>query len=151
MGGYDAGPGFGDFGLGLAARYRAAEALGFEIAWQHHDQTWSPESERVNQPLSASVELFGFPWAKVNPYVLAGVTWTNRVYNDEYFDGFSTVYVCTEDALFGPHGGLGIELAVGKKASVNFEARAIGYVNKPVEDPTIPAALQGNMGFNFYF
>jgi len=151
MSNYDGGMGFGDFGLGLAARYRAAEALGFEVGWMYHDQTWTAETERISQPLSVSAELFAFPWSKVNPYVLAGVTRTARNYSDQYFNGFQEVMVETDDALWGPHGGLGIELGVGKQASVNFEWRAMGYLNKPADDCSKAGAMEATMGANFYF
>ncbi|MES2644156.1 MAG: hypothetical protein V4850_32020 [Myxococcota bacterium] len=148
MGGYNVGGGgFGDAGLGIAARYRPVESVGLEVSWMHHDQTWDDGSERVYQPLQASVQLFGMPWTKVNPYVLAGVTITGRSVQDNL--GFTTV---SEDStLWGPHAGLGLELGLGKKASVNFDVRYAGYLNKPENDLTVPGAVQGNMGLNFYF
>lgn len=151
MSNYDGGMGYGDFGLGLAGRYRAAEALGFEAAWVYHDQSWTDETARINAPLSLSAELFAFPWSKVNPYVLAGVTMTSRNYNDSYDNGFQTVTVERDDTLWGPHGGLGLELAVGKQASVNFEWRAMGYLNKEETDCSKPGAMEATMGANFYF
>ncbi len=151
MSGYEHGPGFGDFGLGLAARYRAAEALGFELAWQHHDQTWTQETERWSEPFAASVQLFGLPWTRFNPYVSAGITWTNRSYRDSYRDGYGVHEVSEDHTLFGPHGGLGLELGVGDNASVNLEARMVGYLNVEDDDRALPTALQSNAGVNFYF
>jgi outer membrane protein W len=87
------------------------------------------------------------PWTKVNPYVLAGVTVTDRDVNDD----IGGTRVTEAGALWGPHAGLGIEFGVGKKASVNFDVRYAGYLNKPVDDATRPGAFQGNMGLNFYF
>lgn len=147
MGGYDNGAVFGDAGLGLAARYRPTEALGLELSWQNHDQTWSSDTERTYQPLQASVELFAWPWTKVNPYVLAGVTVTGR----DVADDVGGTTVTTNDALWGPHAGVGLELGVGKKASVNFDVRWVGYLNKDAADLTTPGAALGNMGVNFYF
>ncbi len=151
MSGYDDGPGYGDFGLGIAARYRLAEALGLEVSWLYHDQTWDESTERISQPLSASFELFAFPWARVSPYALAGVTWTNRNYDDEVTIRGATDEYRTDDVLFGPHGGVGIEFAVGQQASVNFEARAIGYMNQERDDCSTAGAVQATMGANFYF
>ncbi|MDP2316408.1 MAG: outer membrane beta-barrel protein, partial [Pseudomonadota bacterium] len=148
MGGYNVnGGGFGDAGLGVAARYRPVEAVGLEVSWMHHDQTWEDGSERVYQPLQASVQLFGMPWTKVNPYVLAGVTITGRDVKDNL--GFTTV--SQDSTLWGPHAGVGLELGVGKKASVNFDVRYTGYLNKPADDLTVPGAVQADMGLNFYF
>ena len=56
-----------------------------------------------------------------------------------------------EDALWGPHGGIGVDLGVGDRASVNFDVRGIGYLNSGPDDPSTPGAVQANMGFNFYF
>lgn len=149
LGAYDGGDSYGDFGMGIAARYRAAEALGFEVAWQYHDQTWSAGSERITQPLSASVELFALPWTRFSPYVLGGVTLTSRNWADDIHNPLGPVEV--KDSLFGPHGGVGLEFAVGQKMSVNMEGRMVGYLNVPENDPTKPWGLQGNLGFNFYF
>ncbi len=148
LGGYSAdGGGFGDAGLGVAARYRLTEAVGLEVSWMHHNQTWDEGSERVYQPIQGSVQLFGMPWTKVNPYLLAGVTVAGRQVHDNL--GFTQVDEA--GTLVGPHGGLGIEFGIGKKASINFDARYTGYLNKPAGDLTIPGALQANMGLNFYF
>lgn len=146
--GYKNGDSFGDAGLGLAARYRPIEPLGLELAWTYHDQSWTKGSERIEQPLTASVELFAFPWTKVNPYALAGVTVTQRNV-DEHFD-FGPTYTSNQ-TLWGPTGGVGIEFGLGKQASLNFDARWTGYVNKPVDDPSVAGAFQGNMGLNVYF
>ena len=145
---YSNGASYGDAGLGLALRYRPVEALGFEAQWTYHDQSWSRGSERVQQPFSLSAELFAMPWSRFNPYVLAGVTYTGRNINDP--QGRSGT-VETEQALWGPHGGIGLELGVGDRASVNFDLRGIGYVNKPDNDISRPGAVQANMGVNFYF
>jgi len=151
MSGYQQGPSFGDFGMGIAARYRAAEALGFEVSWAHHDQTWSEDTERWSQPLAASAQLFAFPWTKVNPYLSGGLTWTSRCYNDAIYKGPNQTTVEAEDTLFGPHLGLGLELGVGDNASINLEGRGMAYLNKSADDQSAPSALQGTAGFNLYF
>jgi hypothetical protein len=145
------GVGYGDFGLGVAARARLAEPLGIEVSWQHHDQSFEEGSSRVTQPLSASVQLFAVPWATVSPYALAGVTWTTRTIDDSYFDGVTQNSVQIEDELFGPHIGFGVELNMSESASINFEARSIGYLNVAKDDPSLPSSLQGTMGLNLHF
>ncbi len=146
--GYKNGDSFGDAGLGIAARYRPVESVGLELAWTYHDQSWTKGSERIEQPLTASVQLFAFPWTKVNPYALAGLTVTQRNI-EEHFDLGQTY--TTNQTLWGPTGGVGIEFGLGKQASLNFDARWTGYVNKPVDDPSVAGAFQGNMGVNVYF
>jgi hypothetical protein len=148
LGGYEeGGGGFGDAGLGLAVRYRPVEAVGLEVSWMHHDQTWDEGTERAYQPLQASVQLFAAPWTKVNPYVLAGVTLTTRQVHDDI--GFTQVD--QSGFLLGPHVGIGLELGLGKKVSINGDVRYTGYLNKPQGDLTFPGAAQANLGLNFYF
>ncbi len=148
VGGYESGTSFGDFGLGLQARYRAAEALGFEVSWEHFRDG---SQGRATSPLSLSAEVFAFPWARVSPYGLVGVTWTGRNYEDTYCDGYDFDTLDTHDVRFGPHGGLGVEFAVGDRASVNLEGRLVGYVNQELDDPTNPVAFQSRLGVNLYF
>lgn len=148
LSGFQDGSGYGDAGLGIAARYRPIEPLGFEVAWTYHDATWSGNTSRIQQPLMVSAELFAFPWSRVSPYVLAGVTMTDR--NIAQPSVFGQTFA-TEQDLWGPHGGLGIEFGLGKTASLNFDARFIGYVNKPEADLARAGAVQANMGLNFYF
>ena len=151
MAGYEGGGGFGDMGLGLTAQLRPVEAIGLQVRYAQHSQTWDDGTERINQPLQASVNLYAFPWTRVSPYLSAGLTWNHRDIQDEYWDGFQYRTVQADDTLFGPHGGLGVEFAVGQSAAVNFEADYIGYLNRQPDDPTGPSALQATMGLNFYF
>lgn len=148
LSGFEDGSTYGDAGLGVALRYRPIESLGFEAAWTYHDAAWSGAATRIQQPLQVSAELFAFPWSRVSPYVLGGITMTDRNIAEPAVFGKTFE---TEQDLWGPHGGLGIEFGLGKSASLNFDARFIGYVNKPTNDPSRTGALQANMGLNFYF
>ena len=148
---YDGYGAFGDFGMGFALRYRPVESLGLEAAYQYHNESWNDESERTSQPFSTSVQLYAFPWTRVSPYLTAGLTWTARNYSDTFHNGISYDQVYRQDTLFGPHGGLGLEFAVGQSASINVEGRYVGYVNVADNDPSTPGALQGTAGLNFYF
>ena len=105
LSGFHDGSSYGDAGLGLAARYRPIDPLGFEVQWMYNDATWSKDSARIQQPLTVSAELFAFPWTKVNPYVLAGVTFTDRNIDQPLASGAS---FASEDALWGPTGGVGM-------------------------------------------
>lgn len=146
--GYTNGANYGDFGLGIAARYRPVEALGLELQWNYHDDTWAEGTERIQQPLSASVQLFAAPWTMVNPYALAGLTLTNRNIQD---DTGNRAEVTSEASFWGPHAGLGLELGLSDKTSLNVDGRWIGYLNRPEGDAAYPGAFQGNLGVNFYF
>lgn len=146
--GYESGSSYGDFGLGLVGRYRATPALGFEAAWSHYRDG---AGERATSPLSLSFEAFGYPTSRVNPYFLAGVTFTGRHIEDTFCEGEDFTTLTTDDTLFGPHAGLGLEIAVGKNATIDLEGRVTSYLDVGPEDPTVPASLQGKVGFNFYF
>ncbi len=146
--GYDSGASFGDFGLGLTGRYRATEGLGFEVSWNHFRDG---QGERATSPLSLSAQAFAFPTGRVNPYALAGVSFTGRDFDDTFCDGDDYSTLVADDTLFGPHAGLGIEFAVGQNATINLEGRMAGYMNLEEGDPTVPVNIQGRAGFNFYF
>lgn len=153
MTGYENGGGYGDMGLGLTARFRPVESIGLEVSYDHHSQSWDDGSERINNPLQASVNVYAFPWTRVSPYMTAGLTWNNRQINDDYYDDASMEYtvVSQQDTLFGPHAGLGMEFAIGDSAALNFEGRYISYLNQDDTDISAPNAVQGTMGLSFYF
>ena len=151
MSSYDGGASYGDFGVGVTARYRANEALGLEASYGYFSDTFTESTERVSQPISASVELFAFPWTKVSPYVLGGVTWTARSYEDSFTTLSGVEEFSAKDVQFGPHGGVGLELAVGESASINFEGRYTHFVTQNDDDSSAPGALQGLVGLNLYF
>lgn len=149
--GYKAGGGYGDMGIGLTATYRPVEAVGFELAWTHYDQSWDETSERIHEPVQASVNLYAFPWTRVSPYVTLGLTQTGRDVEDTWFDGYSQTTTTTEQTVFGPHAGLGLEFALGSTAAFDLEARHISYLDVEKGDPSARTALQGTMGLKFYF
>lgn len=146
-GAYKSGDNFGDFGLGLAARYRFSDPLGVELQWVYHDDTWQQGTERIEQPLSASLELFAMPWAKVNPYLLGGITVTQRNVQDTV----GTHLVEENRATWGPHVGLGLEFNLAERMSLSLDLRYLAALNLQPDDAARPGAVQGNLGLNFYF
>jgi len=148
--GYDLGGEFSDFGMGVNARFRPVEGLGFEVAYSTHDDTFDSDTERTTKMLSPSVQVFLAPWTRFSPYASLGLTWTERSYNDTWTDGFDQHHTSTTDGSFGPHVGVGLELALGQNAAINFEARALGYLDTQ-EDGTVPGAVQTTVGANWYF
>ena len=149
--GYKAGGAYGDMGIGLTATYRPVEAVGFELAWTHYDQSWEENSERIHEPVQASVNLYAFPWTRVSPYVTLGLTQTGRDVQDTWFDGYSNQTTTTEQTVFGPHAGMGLEFALGSAAAVDLEARYISYLDVDPSDASASSAVQGTMGLKFYF
>jgi opacity protein-like surface antigen len=96
--------------------------------------------------------VFANPWGRISPYALGGLTTNARTINDQFRvedGGMNSLE--TSDVLWGPHAGVGIELAFGKNVALDLEARYTGYLNTDVDDPTIPGALQTTAGFLVHF
>ena len=151
MSGYENGNNYGDLGLGLNARYRPAESVGLELGITHHDSAWAPESARSQTLGSASVELFAFPWTRVSPYAIGGLTMNNRNIADELASYQGVDQLDTGRNLVGAHAGLGLELALGKSAALDLEGRYIGWLNQTAMDTASPGALQATAGLVFHF
>lgn len=140
--------GYADAGLGLDVRYRLAEPLGFEVQAMVHDPSFGGGADRAHAPVSASVELFAFPWARVSPYALGGLTWTAR---DVTLDDGKGKTTTIGGATWGPHVGVGLEVALSRDVSLSGDVRWIGYVNTTEADPSARGAMQAAMGVNVYF
>lgn len=132
-----------DNGVGVAARFRLVEALGVEVAWSRHRDSWEADATRTTEPLSVSGQLFAFPWTRVSPYLSAGYTWTNR----------SAGLGGGQDQLKGPHAGVGLELAIGESAAIGAEGRYshYGQLENISANLQRAGALQGTLGMTFYF
>lgn len=149
--GYVGAHGYADIGAGLSARYRPDEAVGLELAILHADQTWSTASERSQTQFAGSVELFAWPWTRVSPYVLGGLTYTARDIHDEIYSYEGLASVETGAPLFGPHAGVGVELALGRTVALDLEARYVGYLNRQATDASYPGALTTTAGVVVHF
>jgi opacity protein-like surface antigen len=146
--GYDSGSSFGDMGLGVDARYRITPGFGLEASLAQHRGS---AGDRISTPLSFGVQAFAFPTSRVNPYASAGVSFTGRDFDDTFCDGEEYIDFVADDTLFGPYGGLGLELALTENATVNLEGRLSTFMDLAEDDPTVPVAFQGLAGLNFYF
>lgn len=146
-GGYDTGTAYGDLGLGLTARYRPVESLGLEASISRFDQTFDEYSERTQTVSQASVQLFAFPWSRVSPYVMGGLTYNSR----DIADCMEDVTVEANDALYGPHAGAGLEIALGDSLALDLEGRYTAYLNVSPDDLTVPAAFQTTAGLVYHF
>jgi hypothetical protein len=145
--GYKNGAPYSDLGLGVAARYRFVDALGLEVQWVYHDDSWSQGTQRIEQPLSASLQLFAVPWARVNPYLVAGLTVTQRNVQDKV----GPTFVEENRAAIGPHLGLGLDINLSEHSSLTLDGRYLAYANLDPNDAARAGALQGNLGVNFSF
>ncbi len=143
--GYRDGTIYGDFGLGLLTRYRPTEALGLELAVDHHNESWGAATERAMTVGQASGVLYIVPWGRLSPYVLAGMTVAGRHVDDKVQLG--------EDAkavLFGPHGGAGLEIALGNFA-IDLDGRFIAFVNLGDDRMSQRGAFQANAALVAHF
>lgn len=147
VGSYDNGASYGDAATGLSLRYRPEEAYGFELAWLHADQQTDALSARTHDPVQASVQVYAAPWSRFSPYVSTGVTFTGRSVDDVA----GGTRVVESGTLWGPHLGLGAEIALGQGASLNAGMDVVGYVNRAPTDLTTAGAMTTNVGVNFYF
>jgi hypothetical protein len=143
---------YGDPGLGLMGRYRPDESVGLELALSHHGMTIDPLNARSQTQVAGSVELFAYPWTRVSPYVIAGVTWNGGSVTDDVWMGDTYVAATDVSSQLGLHGGLGVELAMGKSVALDFEGRYIGWVSDSTPDmPSAPGALQATGGLVVHF
>jgi opacity protein-like surface antigen len=149
--GYEGGSTYGDFGLGLTVRYRPEEAVGLEAAISHHNETFDGGTERAQTVGQGSVMLFANPWGRVQPYVLGGLSANARSIDDGFYQDGVAAGLRTNDLLWGPHAGAGVEFAFGKKAALDLEARYVGWLNAGGDDPTAAGALQTTAGFVVHF
>jgi len=148
---YEGSNPYGDFGLGLTARYRPFEALGIEGAITHHNQTWENDTERSQTIGQASVMVFANPWGKISPYALGGLTTNVRSIDDAFYSGEDVAIQQSNDVLWGPHAGVGVEFAFGKRVALDLEARYTGYLNTDSQDMSMPGAFQTTAGFLVHF
>ncbi len=152
LSGTETGQLYSDFGLGLMGRYRPAEPVGLQLDLSHHagESVFNGSSSVRNQTqVAGSVALFAFPWSRVSPYALGGVTWNARSLHDEYYGVGSTTLVGVNDALWGLHGGLGLELALGDNFALDLEGRYVGWLDRGPVDPL--GAIQGTAGLAYHF
>lgn len=152
FGGYEAGEMFVDPGIGLAVRYRPEAAVGLEISAIRFDPTaFLDDSPRVHALWDGSVEYFFAAKSPVSPYVLGGVTYTARRFDDEFRADGRTGTLRARDANWGPHAGAGLEIALGRSVAIDLEGRYTALMTAPIEDPTFPGVVTANAAAMLHF
>jgi opacity protein-like surface antigen len=149
--GYKGGSAFGDFGLGLQTRYRPMEAFGIELAAAHYNESFGPDTERARTNGSLSAMVFVTPWATLSPYALAGLSLTGVHHDSNLPLGVDPVDGGAKALHFGPHGGLGLQINLGQRFSLDIDGRVMGYVTRGEDRVSPPAAFTGNLGVSAYF
>ena len=149
--GYEGGSVYGDLGLGITARYRPEEAIGLELAVTHFNQTFDGSSERAQTVGQASAMLFAAPWSRISPYALVGLTGNKRSIGDDFMQEGRVISFDANDFTWGPHVGVGVEVAVGKRFALDLEARYAGFIGFDGQDPSSRGALTTNAGVVWHF
>jgi opacity protein-like surface antigen len=137
---------YSDTGIGVNARYRLAEPIGLELAYNYSANTDPDAPTRYTHMVQPSVQLFLFPWTRVSPYGTLGLTFDTTYDADRGVNGQAQP---VKDSAWGVHAGLGIEFAIGDNFALDIEARGIQYVEGHPD--TLSTQLQTSVGLNYYF
>jgi hypothetical protein len=143
----DASAVYADPGAGLSLRYRPLEFVGIEASAAHYVGSAGVEGAeplRTATPLAGSAQIFAFPWSRVSPFGTVGATanlaGAQLIGADD--DGSAV--------LWGPHAGLGVELAIGQSLAFDLEGR-FNYLLNAADSGAAPANLTGGLGMLFHF
>jgi len=146
--GYQAGPAWGDGGMGLEARYRVTDGFGLALGVGSYG---SGTGERITTPLEVSAQFFGFPNGPVNPYAELGLAVTARNWEDTLCGSGCPTYTA-DDTSLGGHAGLGLEIALGRHAALDLEVGLLGInAAAGAEDRAFSTAFQSGIGLQWYF
>ncbi len=137
---------YSDTGVGVYGRYRLAEPVGLELAYTYSSTTDQDAPLRYSHTLQPSVQFFLFPWTRVSPYGTLGLTF-DTTYDEDRGTGGQGQSV--KDSAWGAHAGLGIEFAIGDNVALDFEARAIQFVEGHPD--TLDNQIQTSAGLSWYF
>jgi opacity protein-like surface antigen len=146
LGAYGGGGSYSDAGIGVAARYRLAEPIGLELAYNYSSSTDPDDPTRYTHMVQPSVQFFLFPWTRVSPYGTVGLTFDTTYDADRGVNGQAQPI---KDSAWGAHAGLGIEFAIGDNLALDIEGRGIRYVEGHPD--TLNTQLQTSVGLNYYF
>jgi opacity protein-like surface antigen len=144
--GSDRGTWFG----GVQARLRLLNILAAEASITFHQNHYENNDIIVTQyPVQLTAMLYIIPVGPVRPYILGGVGWYyTRI---DYRDDLSGIDDET-DHFFGVHLGVGVELMLGRHASIDVDVRYIfiNATNQQVIDRDFNY-WQITFGLNFIF
>jgi hypothetical protein len=141
---------YADPGAGLIARYRPLEFLGLEGGLTHSEGTagLGPAADPRTETLATgSLQLFAFPWSRLSPFLSGGIAYDDR---NIHLLGASDGKGKPDAALWGPQGGLGVELSIGQSLAFDLDARLNDYVNAK-DVGAVPVAVTTNLGMLFHF
>jgi len=129
-------------GAGLTGRYRLLDPLGLELSWSRTLSDWETPDPLTVNTLSASAQVFAFPWTRLSPYLSVG-------YSGERVRPSAAAEVAVAR---GPHAGLGLELALGQNAAIGAELRGTGLLPVGADaDAGRRFGAQALAAFHLYF
>lgn len=142
---------------GLHLRYRLTGALGFEgrIGYRREtvDDGAGPLLDLVDLPLTGTGQLFFFPRARVQPFLLAGAGL--HVVSSKPLGENTTTTDATE-ALFAVHAGAGIDVRPTRTTALTLDARWVFLEPTAVTDlgkagyDVQPGYLSITLGLTFF-
>jgi len=140
----------GTWFAGAQARLRILNILAAEASITFHQSRYEGGDVIVTQyPVQLTAMLYIIPVGPVRPYILGGVGWYyTRI---DYKDSLSAINDTTEH-FFGVHLGAGVELMLGKSASLDADVRYIfiNATNQQVINRDFNY-WQVTFGLNFFF
>ena len=140
----------GTWFAGAQARLRILHILAAEASITFHQNRYENGDVLVTQyPVTLTAMLYIIPVGPVRPYILGGVGWYyTRV---DYKDSLNFINDTTEH-FFGVHLGAGVELMLGKSASLDTDFRYI-FINATNEQGINRDFnyWQVTFGLNFFF
>jgi opacity protein-like surface antigen len=121
----------GTWFAGAQARLRIIHILAAEASITFHQSRYEGGDVIVTQyPVQLTAMLYIIPVGPIRPYILGGVGWYyTRI---DYKGSLSAVNDTTEH-FFGIHLGAGVELMLGKSASIDADVRYI-FINATDQD-----------------
>ena len=150
--GYDGGGSFVDPGVGVSFAYRPVETFSVGLDYSYFNPTMEDSATpRETANIAPNISIHAVPWKRVSPYAEFGMTASRRIYEDQWTQNGEQFETNVTGTAWGPHAGLGLEVAIGKSLALDLSGKYVGYVNVEGDDPSSPSALQGNLGLNIYF
>ena len=139
---------FADGGVGGFLRVRPRGPFGVQLDVGHYfGVTRRPLLQQARQQtqVGASMMWFVAPQSPVTPYALGGVAFSHQVVQDQTFGNDFP----NRDSLFGLQAGGGLEIALGRSAVLDLEARYLGFLGRDANDPLGTVTATVGIGTHF--
>jgi len=138
---------FADGGIGAYVRARPRGPFAAQLDFGHYFGVTRSEVTQARQQTQVSTSMMWFvaPQSPVTPYALGGVAYSHQTTQDQTFGNDFPV----RRNLFGLQAGGGLELALGRSAVLDFEARYVGFLGRDPSDPLGTVTATVGLGTHF--